>query len=90
MSGYGIATVVVQASEHSGTRIQARQAQQHGRPVILRDTVVEGTDWGRKLVSRPGVYVASTVDEVKKTLDDLLGLGRLLDESVDMLLSAEQ
>ena len=88
MSGYGVATVVVQASEHSGTRIQARQAQQHGRPVILRDTVVDGTEWGRKLASRPGVCVASTVDDVKARLHDLLGMGRALEESVDMLLSA--
>lgn len=88
MSGYGVATVVVQASEHSGTRIQARQAQQHGRPVIIRDTVVEATEWAKRLVSRPGVYVVSTVSDVKKVLEDLLGLGRLLDESVDMLLSS--
>ena len=41
MSGYGIATIIADANEHSGTRIQARQAQRHGRPVILNHTVMD-------------------------------------------------
>ena len=32
MSGLGIATIVVQAGEHSGARAQARRAMEHGRP----------------------------------------------------------
>lgn len=34
MSGYGLATVVVEAGETSGARAQARIAVEHGRPVI--------------------------------------------------------
>jgi DNA processing protein len=64
MSGYGIATVVVEAGEKSGARIQARLAVEHGRPVILSDMVVEANEWAKKLCSRPGVYVASSVGEV--------------------------
>jgi DNA processing protein len=64
MSGYGRATVVVEAGETSGTRAQARMAVEHGRPVVLTDRVATGTNWGSKLVDRPGVYVASTPDEV--------------------------
>lgn len=64
MSGYGIATVVVEAGEKSGARIQARVAVEHGRPVILSDTVVNRNDWARRLVARPGVYVAASVAEV--------------------------
>src|ERR1035441_6756510 len=41
MSGYGLATLVVEAGEHSGARVQARLAVEHGRPVILTDLVVE-------------------------------------------------
>ena len=59
MSGYGLATIVIEASENSGTRIQARVAVQHGRPVILTDDVATKTDWGKRLVGRPGVHVAS-------------------------------
>lgn len=86
MSGYGIATVVVEASEHSGTRIQARQAQHHGRPVILRDTVVENTEWAKRLRTRPGVYVASTVQGVANALDEILGLNDSLDDAIDHLI----
>ena len=63
MSGYGRATIVVAAGEKSGARIQARVAVAHGRPVILTDTVVHGTEWGRALRDRAGVHVVSTVDE---------------------------
>jgi DNA processing protein len=45
MSGYGLATVVVEAGERSGTRAQARMAVEHGRTVILTDTVLKQTEW---------------------------------------------
>lgn len=64
MSGYGLATVVVEAGEHSGARSQARMAVEHGRPVILTDLVVAKTDWAKALIDRPGVYVASSTSEV--------------------------
>lgn len=64
MSGYGQATVVVEAGETSGARIQARVGVEHGRPVILTEAVVTATDWGRALQHRPGVHVVSSTDEV--------------------------
>src|SRR5581483_252563 len=39
MSAYGRATIVVEASEQSGARIQARLAVAHGRPVVLMNSV---------------------------------------------------
>lgn len=45
MSGYGRATIVIEAGEHSGARIQARRAVAHGRPVILTDLVVKANGW---------------------------------------------
>jgi hypothetical protein len=54
------ATIVVEAGEHSGARIQARQAVAHGRPVILTDLVVKANKWSVNLISRPGVHVASS------------------------------
>lgn len=89
MSGYGRATVVVEAGEQSGARAQARMAVEHGRPVILTDQVVESNDWAKSLVSRPGVEVAGGLGEamqhiyrvldrdnkVDRLLDDLLGAG---------------
>jgi DNA processing protein len=72
MSGYGIATVVVQAGETSGARTQARLAVEHGRPVILTDLVVNANEWAKALVGRPGVHVASSIGEVMAVVDDLI------------------
>ncbi len=63
MSGYSRVTVIVEAGEHSGTRIQGRVAVAHGRAVILTSRVVSETTWGAALAKRPGVYVAATSDE---------------------------
>ena len=71
MSGYGLATVVVEAGETSGARIQARVAVEHGRPVVLTGLVVEANLWARKLIGRPGVHRADGRDEILAILRDL-------------------
>lgn len=71
MSGYGIATVVVEAGEHSGARIQARKAVEHGRPVVLTDLVVNRTQWGKDLLARPGVHQATSLQEAAEVVDAL-------------------
>jgi DNA processing protein len=73
MSGYGLATVVVEAGEQSGSRAQARIAVEHGRPVILTSLVVERNDWARALVGRPGVHVAGRPRAVLDLVDQLIG-----------------
>jgi DNA processing protein len=73
MSGYGLATVVVEAGEQSGSRVQARIAVEHGRPVILTSLVVERNDWARALVGRPGVHVADRLQAVLDVVDQLIG-----------------
>jgi DNA processing protein len=72
MSGLGRASVIVEAGEHSGTRIQARVGVEHGRPVILTDFVVNGTRWGRAMKGRPGVYVAGGIAEVMDIVEQVL------------------
>lgn len=79
MSGYGRATLVVEAGETSGARIQARVGVEHGRAVILRDHMVRTNEWAKALRHRPGVHVVSGVDEVlgvvaalRPDLDDIL------------------
>lgn len=74
MSGLGIASVIVEAGEHSGARIQARVAVEHGRPVILTDLVVQRTEWGRSLRGRPGVFVAASTAEVMRIVDRIAEL----------------
>lgn len=72
MSGYGIATVVVEAGEQSGARAQARMAVEHGRPVILTDLVVSKNTWAQALVDRPGVRVAAGLAEVMREVEGII------------------
>jgi DNA processing protein len=71
MSGIARATVVVEASYTSGARMQARLALEHGRPVVLLDSLVAEHDWAKKYAQRPGVYVIARVAEVVDHLDSL-------------------
>lgn len=57
MSAYAQATIIVAASEKSGTRHQARQAVAHGRPLVLSRSVASYTTWGRALVEDPAALV---------------------------------
>ncbi len=72
MSGYGLATVVVEAGEHSGARVQARIAVEHGRPVILTDAVVKRNEWAQALLGRPGVHQAASLAGVLSVIDGII------------------
>lgn len=71
MSGYAAATVVIEANHRSGARMQARLALEHGRPVLLMDTLLEH-DWARDYADRPGTHVVRNSREVLERLDDIL------------------
>ncbi|MFI9810953.1 DNA-processing protein DprA [Saccharothrix variisporea] len=71
MSGCGVATVIVEAGEHSGTRIQARMALEHGRHVFLLPEVVAGTTWGREMAERPNTTVLQGPDHLIQVVDEL-------------------
>lgn len=85
MSGYGIATVVIEAGEHSGARAQARMAVEHGRPVILTDLVVDKTEWAKALIGRPGVHLAASTSDVISVVQGLLDAPAKLDEALERL-----
>jgi DNA processing protein len=72
MSGYGLATVVAEAGETSGARVQARLAVEHGRQVILTGWVVGRNQWAQRLVGRPGVHVAHDVDDVMRIVEQVV------------------
>ncbi len=74
MSGYGVATVVVEAGEHSGARSQARLAVEHGRQVILTDQVAARNQWAHALLGRPGVHVAGGVGSVLEAVDQIVAM----------------
>lgn len=88
MSGYGLATVVVQAGETSGARIQARVAVEHGRPVILTDLVVRANEWARALEGRPRVFVASSHDEVIAHVRDIRDQDRAFEQLIGRFATA--
>lgn len=87
MSGYGLATIVVEAGEHSGARAQARMAVEHGRPVILTDLVVQSTQWGKSYVDRPGVSVASSASEVMEIVDQIRDEASRIDTALGELVA---
>ncbi|WP_432986995.1 DNA-processing protein DprA [Dactylosporangium sp. CA-233914] len=68
MSGYAAATVVVEAAHRSGARMQARLALEHGRPVVLVDSLLVH-DWARDYAWRPGVTVVSSADQLLAAVD---------------------
>jgi DNA processing protein len=70
MSGYTLATVVVEAAARSGSRMQARLALEQGRHVFLMRTLLEH-DWARDYAQRPGVTVVDTADDVFADLQQL-------------------
>ncbi|WP_324192223.1 DNA-processing protein DprA [Nocardia puris] len=72
MSAYGSATVIVEAGEKSGTRIQAREAVAHGRPVILNSSVAQSISWGRAMSSEPGVHIAEAPADAIEHVDRIL------------------
>ena len=68
MSGLSLATLIIEASETSGARQQARLALQHGRTVFLAASLVRSHAWARKMVEvgydGAQALVAESVDEV--------------------------
>jgi DNA processing protein len=67
MSGMTLATVIVEASATSGTRVQARLALAQGRPVFLRDALLD-QDWARELAGKPGVHSFREPEQITAAL----------------------
>jgi DNA processing protein len=78
MSGFARATVVVEAGNTSGARMQARLAIEHGRPVFLLRSLLQH-DWARTYATeRPGTYVvddgAEVIAHVERLYSETLAL----------------
>lgn len=68
MAGLCLATVIVEASRTSGTRVQARASIAAGRPVFLSEDVL-AEEWAQQLAAGPGVEVVQTPGDVVAALD---------------------
>ena len=78
MSGITLATVVVEASDTSGARMQARLARAQGRPVFLLASLVERQQWAREYAERPGSHVVRSPDEITTVVERLTSPGSLV------------
>jgi DNA processing protein len=74
MSGMSRGSVVVEASERSGARVQARLALAHGRPVFLLDRLLDQA-WAQGLAAHPGVHIVRGPDEVCRVIERDLDAG---------------
>jgi DNA processing protein len=77
MSGLTLGTVVVEATDTSGSRIQARHALAHGRPVFLAESLLEHR-WARDHAGRPGVHVVGHPAEITEVIERLTSAGSLV------------
>lgn len=71
MSGYSAATVVVEAPDRSGARMQARFALEHGRQVFLLESVLENA-WARAYAERSSTTVIRSACDVISHLESAL------------------
>lgn len=78
MSGIALATVVVEASDTSGARMQARLALAQGRPVFLQDTLVERQPWAQQAARRPGTHVIHDPQAITQALERLISTSPLV------------
>jgi DNA processing protein len=76
ISGLALATVVVEASENSGSRLQARLALAQGRPVLLPDFLLT-QQWAHQLAAHPGVHVVRSPADVVAVVERLTAPGML-------------
>jgi DNA processing protein len=79
MSGLTRATVIVEASFTSGTRVQARRALAHGRPVCLASKLL-AQRWAQELAERPNVHIADTADQIAAVIERQRHAGPLTDD----------
>jgi DNA processing protein len=75
-SGLSLGTIVVEASETSGARLQAEDALRHGKRLFLLDLVMS-QPWAVEMAERPGVTVVKSVEQVIEAIDFDLRLPEL-------------
>lgn len=68
-SGLSIGTVVVEAGETSGARLQAQEALRHGKRLFLLRSLVSTQAWAKDMANLAGVVVLDSVDEIMVAVD---------------------
>lgn len=74
-SGLAVGTIVVEAGETSGAKLQAEAAIAHGKKVFLVDELVTAQPWARAMATEPTVTVAADAEAIVAGIDAELGVG---------------
>lgn len=71
MAAISDATVIVEASDTSGTLTQARACRHQGRPLFILQSCYDNpnVDWPKKWATRKNVYVINSTDQILEVLD---------------------
>jgi DNA processing protein len=77
MSGFALATVVIEASARSGAKMQARLALEHGRRVFLHRSLLEHA-WARDYADRPGATVVDSAEDIVEQVERVMELDAAL------------
>jgi DNA processing protein len=72
MSGMSIGTVVVEAGETSGAKMQARFALEHGKRVFLLESLATKEPWAKRYAMRPGAVVVRSADKIVDLVEQLV------------------
>jgi DNA processing protein len=87
MSGMGQGTVVIEASETSGAKMQARLALQHGKRVWLLRSLYEEHPWARMYADERGAKVVETVEEIVSDLRSTAAVKQRADVRMQLTLA---
>jgi DNA processing protein len=68
-SGVAIGTIVIEASSTSGAKMQARLALEHGKRLLLVESLVLQEEWAQQYKSRRGAQVVRGIDDVIAALE---------------------
>lgn len=68
-SGLSIGTVIVEAGETSGARIQAQDALRHAKRLFLLRSLVSAQPWAAQMADTDGVAVVDDLDEIMTAIE---------------------
>ena len=69
-SGISQGTVVIEASQKSGARMQARLAYEHGKQVFLVESLATAQEWARTMLERGRAIPVGHFDDLARELVD--------------------
>lgn len=68
IAGLALGSLVVTASERSGTRIEMDRTLELGRPVFLWEPRLGGQVWAQRLAERPLVHMVASAADIERLL----------------------